>query len=138
MVKPRDKGARGEREGAKYLRSLGFAAERAARNGVDEGEDIIWRGNEHVSIEVKRNEKMRDHGALMDAAVAQAQERGDVWCVLWRVNRGKWHLTFNAGAPGVRVTVCGDARIQKVMLWLAERGRQRGVRWDWPRMRGDQ
>ncbi len=116
----RRKGADAEREAAAMLRDIGLNVERAARNGVDEAEDLIWRGNEHVSIECKRVEAMTDHGAAMDSAIQQAQERNPVaWAVLWRRNRQPWRLTFHAGEPGVRVTVVGDARIQKALLWLA-------------------
>ncbi len=119
-INQRAKGARGERSAAAYLRGLGFDCDRAARLGKRGGEDLMFKQHPHLSVEVKRVEAMTDHGAAMDSAIQQAQERNPVaWAVLWRRNRQPWRLTFHAGAPGVRVTVVGDARIRVALLWLA-------------------
>jgi Holliday junction resolvase len=115
----RAKGANGEREAAKYLCSLGFAAERCARNGVAGGDDLIVRDLPHVHIEVKRDESLRDDGALMDRYWEQAVDccGGRAPCVLWRTSNRRWRLTFPTPG-GIRVTATGDARIAESLLIL--------------------
>lgn len=82
----RAKGARGEREAAAALRGIGIAAERAARSGVTDGQDVL-HALAGVSIEVKRTETLR----LMPALEQAARRHPDaVPLVLWRRNHGPW------------------------------------------------
>lgn len=118
----RAKGARAEREAAAWLNTLlpvGYEAVRAARIGVDGGEDVMIRDEQgryaNVRVEVK-------HRATMDLAVkaldeaceqAQADAKGGVWCVLWRRDRRPWVLTTTH--LGARVTM---DKAHDVGAWL--------------------
>jgi hypothetical protein len=135
----RAKGARGEREAAAYLRSLGFEVSRMGRNGYSDA-DLDCRECHVLSrihIEVKHNEKFDLHAQLLQDACEQAAEGAGIalwddgigydvggkskpWAVLWKRNRIPWRLTFWTGMPGVLVTVTGDERVKVSLLWLSE------------------
>jgi hypothetical protein len=137
----REKGARGEREAARYLtETLGFLASRMGRNGYSD-EDLRCRDCPVLSkvwIEVKRDESFDLHRQSLEDACEQAAEGAGVavvidgvgidvgttkpWAVLWRRNRSPWRLTFVAAQPPLLVTVTGDDRIRESLKWLAGTG----------------
>lgn len=116
----RQKGARGEREAAKYLTSLGFKAERNGRNGIT-SDDLIVSGTD-MHIEVKRVESMGVGTKALSDALRQSGENmrdGNVeCCVLWRKNGGKWHLTMKMF--GVEWTTAGDESIANTLKFWSK------------------
>lgn len=118
----RAKGARGERDAAAWLCTLlppGYVAERAARCGVDGGEDVLIRDEQGryatIRVEVKHRAAMDLATKELDKACEQAQAdaSGGVWCVLWRRDRRPWVLTTEAN--GLRTTI---DRTADVGAWL--------------------
>ena len=90
----RDKGARGEREWAKFLRSCGFDARRGQQySGGHDSPDVVVPDLAGVHFEVKRTERFR-----LQSAVAQAAaDAGDqVPVVVTRQNRGEWLCVLRA------------------------------------------
>ena len=91
------KGKHGEREAAKYLRSLGFDCRRGQQHaGGPESPDVV--GIPGIHIEVKFGVNGMDLGtSLLASALAQsAREAGDdeTFCVLWKRPRTRqWLLT---------------------------------------------
>lgn len=118
--KSRSKGARGEREAAAFLNSLGFTAERNGRNGYS-ADDLIVKELPNVHIEVKRDESIDVGTVALSEALSQAGSNagGRVAVVLWRKNRGGWRLTY-LGEHGFSVTCVAFG---VVLLWLNERNR---------------
>ncbi len=119
----RAKGARAEREAAAWLNGLlpvGYEAVRAARIGVDGGEDVLIKDEQgryaNVRVEVKHRATMELATKALDEACEQAQAdaKGGVWCVLWRRDRRPWVLTTEAN--GLRTTIDQTA---DVGVWLA-------------------
>lgn len=101
----RAKGARAEREAAAWLNGLlpvGYEAVRAARIGVDGGEDVLIKDEQgryaNVRVEVKHRATMELATKALDEACEQAANdaKGGVWCVLWRRDRRPWVLTTEA------------------------------------------
>lgn len=128
----RNKGARGEREAAKYLTKLGFACKRMGRNGY---KDSDLKGIEeflpNVHVEVKFGYKTMDiHTACLRKAWEQARGPMDVErfrreaesgqsctpVVLWRPLRKPWRLTWME--PCGLVTTTGDDAIRTQLLRL--------------------
>lgn len=93
----RGKGGRGERELAAFLTEIGYPAERAARNGVEGGEDIICKTLEAKGflVEGKRVEALRlGTGSFAKLFVKARQQHPDLIPLLfWRYNRGEWNMT---------------------------------------------
>lgn len=91
----RAKGARVEREAAAFLTSIGFPAERNARNGKS-ADDIVCKSLPGVHFEVKGNEAIDIGTALLDDACIQAcqDSNGRFPVVLWKRSRRGWRLTF--------------------------------------------
>ncbi len=88
----RRKGAYGERELAELLRTLGVAAERSARNGVDRAEDVM-HALVGVHIECKRVERLDLPGAMRQAIQAAGRKVPTVW---HRRSREPWLVTLRA------------------------------------------
>lgn len=125
----RAKGASAERELAHYLTLLGFEAWRGQQfSGSPDSPDVVCPSLGNLHIECKRLEQLRDDGAAMDAAMAQA--RADAGSktpvVLWRTNKRRWRLTWVSAFYGVRLTTTGDARIREVLRSLNAAAVQRG------------
>lgn len=118
--KSRSKGARGEREAAAFLKSLGFTAERNGRNGYS-ADDLIVEELPNVHIEVKRDESIDVGTKALDDALAQAEANAvdRVAAVLWRKNRARWRLTYR-GDHRFLVTCVAN---KVTMCWLNVRGR---------------
>lgn len=118
----RAKGARIEREAAKFLSSLGFAAERNGRNGYS-ADDLRCPALANVHVEVKGDESIDIWTKPLDDAYAQARENaGDrVPVVLWKRKRRDWCLTWVTG--GVLVTTVGGERIKQVLIGLSGKER---------------
>lgn len=130
--KSREKGARGEREAARFLTSLGFECTRNARNGISTGDlhglELCLPG---VVVEVKFGvQGMAIHTARLREAWEQAamcagwyMDRG-VWrrnniepVTLWKIPRVPWYLTW-LEACGL-VTTTGPDAIKSALLWLS-------------------
>lgn len=109
-VNSRAKGARGEREAAKFLRGLGFEARRGQQfSGSKDSPDVVTN-LAGVHIENKFGVQGMDLGTqLLDNAVNQAKAEcgGKRWVVLWKPSRCAWRLTY-ALPSGAVATVCGD------------------------------
>ncbi len=88
----RTKGAAGERELAWMLRKLGITAQRSARNGVDQAEDIL-HNIPGVHIECKRVERLNVSQAMKQASTAAGKKIPTVW---HRRNREPWMVTIPA------------------------------------------
>ena len=120
----RAKGARGERWTAAMFTRIGYPATRAARLGVDGGEDLVCeslRGIVHP--EVKFTESIGLGTKELADAYAQAVEAalpGAVPCVIWKNSRKSVCLTYHDDC-GVLATVCGELGIR---LWLSDRVRE--------------
>ncbi len=139
----RAKGKRGELAACAYLRSLGFDAQRGARNGVKGGKDIMSVELSGVHIEVKCRESIDLGRKELDKAMKQAREDAGTesrqvqyengeyareydelprpYAVLWKPNRKPWRLTFVAERPPIMVTACGDGPIKQALIWLKGR-----------------
>jgi len=117
----RQKGARGELFVAKLLTRIGYPATRAARLGVDGGEDIVCeslRGKVH--IEVKFTETIGLGTKELYDAIRQSEDAAPgkaIPVVIWKNNRAKPCMTWWEYSVGP-VTVCGEASIK---CWLASR-----------------
>lgn len=118
-LKSRNKGTKGEREAAIYLRELGFASAHRTQqhNGVGKSDVIAPDELPRVHIEVKAGiAKGFDVGTqdwldACDQAWRDSGERSD-WCVLWRKKGERiWKLSFCSPSYGLIVTVAGDAAI---------------------------
>jgi Holliday junction resolvase len=123
LIDSRQKGKRGEREAAKYLRSLGFTS---ARRGVQycggcDSPDVVCNELPGVHIEVKYSVKGLDLGteALANACIQARTDCGHgSWAVLWKPMRAhQWRLTFIAHIINSRVTVDRDTDIK----WALQR-----------------
>lgn len=89
----RQKGARGEREWAQWLRDHGFKdADRSARIGKEGAEDVVG-GPTGTRAEVKRVEALNVTKA-MEKVISEAGD--DVPYVAHRRNRGEWLVTMRA------------------------------------------
>jgi len=95
MTNSRAKGARGEREWAKYLRGLGYETARRGQqySGSPDSPDVA-EGIPGTHPEVKRVERLNIHDAMNQAIV----DGGDnvVPYVAHKRNRGEWLVTLRA------------------------------------------
>lgn len=123
------KGKVGERAAAAYLCSIGFKAERAARNGVTGCHDLIVHDLPNLSIECKYGVKGLDIGtkAMDDIVVRAATDAMNRtadecairrWAILWFAPRKCWRLTFAMPSDGTTVTTTGPASICSVLRRL--------------------
>lgn len=126
MTNSRQKGARGEREAAAYLRKLGFDATRNGRNGYST-DDLIVAGLPNVHIEVKFGVVGMDIGTRLlylawDQAADQVcasigrRDQKAVPVVLWKPARKPWRLTWMEHCGLVSTT--GDDAIKTQLLEL--------------------
>jgi len=109
-INSRQKGKRGEREAAAFLRSLGFEARRGQQfaGGGDSPDVVTSLSNVH--IEVKFGVKGMDLGTqLLRDACDQAEREcgGKQWVVLWKPARQDWRLTNKCKITGAYITLCG-------------------------------
>ena len=94
MVNSRAKGARGEREWARYLRSLGYQEARRGQqfSGSPDSPDVA-HGIPGTHPEVKRTERLNIHDAVQQAV----EDAGaSVPYVAHRRNGGEWLVTIRA------------------------------------------
>lgn len=123
----RRKGGRGEREAAKFLIEIGFAAayRTRQRHGSKDSPDITCGDLPNVLIEVKYREAVKMGSAALGDAMRKAasEAKGGAYAVLWRANREPWKLTFVASKPALEVTVCGGTEIRHALLFLNQRER---------------
>lgn len=89
-----DKGKRGERELAQFLRAHGYGGAKRGQQycGADGSADVV--GLPGVHIECKRVERLNLHDAM---GQAKADARGgDIPAVFHKKNRGEWLVTMRA------------------------------------------
>lgn len=119
------KGKHGERQAAKYLRSLGFGDVRRGQQhaGGPESPDVV--GIPGIHIEVKFGVKGMELGTMLHAtAISQSKREaadGDAWCVLWkRPHSQQWLLTvqLNSFTTTTTATLSFDDEIKR---WLESR-----------------
>jgi len=93
-INSKNKGARGERAFASFLREHGFDARRGQQfSGSPDSPDVI--SNFPMHVEVKLVEKLN----LTDACVqAEGDCGGKPWIVAHKRNHGKWLVTLKAEA----------------------------------------
>lgn len=121
-INSRAKGARGERRAAAFLTANGMPATRAARCGVDGGDDLVCVGLK-IALEVKDSMAVRPDTMAMDQALAQARDlakanRLERHAVLWHEVRKGWRLTFCdvvCGLASVCLTIHNEAEIVAVL-----------------------
>lgn len=88
MVNSNQKGKRGEREFAQYLRDHGFAARRGQQyEGGHDSQDVI-HDIPFTHFEVKRTEKLQLHPSLEQAREDAGEH--DMPVVAYRRNRSDW------------------------------------------------
>lgn len=119
-INSRAKGCRIEREASKFLTSIGFPAERAARNGVRDGQDIICESLTNVIIECKGDEQIDLGTKALWAALRQAMNvaRGRKPCVLWKRKHSCWRLSFVLPNVDAMATVAGDDDVRGALIFL--------------------
>lgn len=120
-INSRQKGKRGEREAAAFLRSIGFETARRTMQYNGEGvSDVMIETLPDLHIEVKFGYPITRFDlctSLHEAACIQAEGDADgkVWVVLWKPLRYKvWRLSFK-GFRGHIVTVSGKDAIFDVI-----------------------
>ena len=89
----RQKGARGERELAKVLTSLGFPARRGVQYSGLEGKDVVAPSLHGLHIECKRVQRLN-----LDAAMQQSvrdARHGEVPVVMHRRDHHEWMVTVH-------------------------------------------
>ena len=123
-VNSRQKGKRGEREFARFLRDNGFEARRGVQyQGGPESPDVVCETLAHIHFEVKFGYAGMDIGTkLLHEALAQAiQEMPDrsLPVVAWKPPRKGWRLTWNESV-GV-VTVEADKHALQTLKEVSER-----------------
>lgn len=94
-INSRQKGARGEREAAAFLRALGIGAERGRQHHGGPDSPDVKTALPGVHFEVKRVERFN-----LSKAMAQARKEkpvGAVPAVLSRKNHEEWLLTIPLG-----------------------------------------
>jgi len=125
-INSRQKGARGERAWAAYLRSLGFDARRGQQfSGSKDSPDVVSSALASLHCEVKFGVGGLDLGTkLLDDACEQAADDGGLgrlWYVAWKpTGVRQWRVTFPSTALGLRVTVYGDGPIKAALLKLSQ------------------
>lgn len=88
----RQKGARGERELAEYLRSYGYEARRGQQySGANGDADVVGLPGFH--IECKRVEHLDLYGAVEQSA-RDAKESAEIPIVCHRKDRREWLVTM--------------------------------------------
>lgn len=95
----RAKGKRIELKAAHFLTANGIPAQRGARNGVKDGQDLILPPEYDIHIEVKGDKSVRPGTKAMRDALKQADDGADKYakkhrCVLWHEDRKGWRITF--------------------------------------------
>ena len=116
----RDKGKRGEREAARWLRdTFGLEAERNAqqyKGGGAANADVLCPALPCVHFEVKRNEAMQVGTDLLEKAMRQAEkDAGDrMPLVLWRRNRMRWQATMRV--HGICATFDAEQLVEAVLM----------------------
>lgn len=93
------KGKRIELKAAHFLTANGIPAQRGARNGVKDGQDLILPPEYDIHIEVKGDKSVRPGTKAMEDALRQAREgavKADKTscAVLWYEDRKGWRMTL--------------------------------------------
>lgn len=119
----RAKGCRVEREAAKMLCSLGFVAERNARNGksTDDLDLSKCPTLSRIHLEVKGDKNMDLSGAFRNKTIVQAAGNAGnrPYAILWKHNRRPWVLTWREGA-----IVLHSTEIKEVIVRIAGKDRR--------------
>lgn len=128
MTNSRAKGARVEREAAKFLTSIGFPAERNARNGKST-DDLVVPSLPGVHFEVKGDRSIGVGTKALDDAMDQAMEAAaghQVPVVLWKEHRKGWRLSFVPWIDGEIATV-GESDIEHRLRRINEQDARDGA-----------
>lgn len=120
-INSRRKGKVRELDAVKYLKSLGFTAQRSQQyNGLGDA-DVLVKELPNLHVEVGSTEGMDVGTELLLAKCRQADRDSDgPWCVLWRPNRKQWRLSYET-SHGAIATVCGDVDVAMMLRVLARR-----------------
>lgn len=119
-VNSNQKGKRGEREAAEYLRSIGFTSARRAQqycgNAGTSDLHVDELPNVHIEVKFGYSKSCIDIGNKgLANAFKQSEEDADgkAFCVLWRPLRAGWRLTY--GDTDCMLTAHTDASIKIVL-----------------------
>lgn len=97
MTNSKQKGARGEREFAKFLKERGFEARRGQQySGSPDSPDVVCEALRDIHIEVKRVEALRLYEALEQAKSDASKTQTPV--VFHRKNNKQWVAILDADA----------------------------------------
>lgn len=122
------KGKAGERALVLLLKSMGFNAERLARNGVKGCHDVVCHDLPNIMLECKYGVKALGLGTkVMDEVINQAKEdaaryrvrfgaESRSWAILWFEPHKSWRITWLH--HGVICTACGEATIAGILREL--------------------
>lgn len=127
-INSRDKGKRGERAAAEFLRELGFADARRTQqfNGKGDGDVTCPDSLPRIHFEIKVGAQCHNYLGKAEwlAACQQAKHdcpAGRVWVVLWKPDRAQtWCLTyeFDRCCRPFYATVAGHSDIWTVLFQL--------------------
>ena len=122
MINSNLKGKTGERDAVKFLRELGFNAERSQQyKGNSDSADVTVPELSHIHIEVKRDQKIHLGTVAWHEAFVQAVEDSEglkTPVVLWRRNREAWRLTYVDAYLNTLATVCRNDDIKRALINL--------------------
>ena len=93
MTNSKQKGARGEREFAKFCNFEGYTVRRGQQYNGIEGEDCV--GLPGIHIEVKRTERLNIYDA-MDQSINDARNTDNIPIVAHKRNNKYWVITMEA------------------------------------------
>ena len=98
MVNSKQKGARGEREFANFLRGMGFNARRGQQYSGGDGSPDVVTDVENVHFEVKRTERFDPYKAYEQAMrdVANGSKYNDIAVVAHKKNNENWMVFLSA------------------------------------------
>ena len=117
----RAKGKRIELKAAHFLTANGIPAQRGARNGVKDGQDLILPPEYDIHIEVKGDKSVRPGTLRMADALEQAKwgaqdASKSASVVLWHEDRKGWRLTM-MDDNNLEQTFYREADIIKMIRW---------------------
>ena len=93
MTNSKQKGARGEREFAKFCNFEGYSVRRGQQYNGIEGEDVV--GLPGIHVEVKRVERLNIYDA-MDQAIRDARNTDKIPIVAHKKNNKYWLIMMEA------------------------------------------
>ena len=118
MGNSRQKGARGERELAQYLTTLGFPARRTQQYCGHAGDSDVRIDGLDLFIECKRyKESIKIHtDQFADwIKLCWRQSHGKPWFLFTRNDREPWYMTYVPHGVAYPHTVTGDEVIKQIL-----------------------